>query len=83
MKTLIIKLITEKKIMIEETMMISIKMGINKDLINIGLDMVSKIIIIIITNPIRIKGKINLSNVINNYQLTLFRYSNSHLFNDY
>ena len=83
MKTIIIKIITKKKIMIEETMMISIKMGINKDLINIGLDMVSKIIIIIITNPIRIKGKINLSNVINNYQLTLFRYSNSHLFNDY
>ena len=76
MKTLIIKLITEKKIMIEETMMISIKMGINKDLINIGLDMVSKMIIIIIINPIRIKGKINLSNFINNYQLTLFRYSN-------
>jgi len=76
MKTLIIKLITEKKIMIEETMMISIKMGINKDLINIGLDMVSKIIIIIIINPLRIKGKINLSNFINNYQLTLFRYSN-------
>ena len=80
MKTIIITIITiitEKKITIEETMMISIKMEINKDLINIGLDMVSKIIIIIIiTNPIRIKGKINLSNFINNYQLTLFRYSN-------
>ena len=76
MKTIIVKIITEKKIMIEETMMISIKMGINKDLINIGLDMVSKIIIIIIINPLRIKGKINLSNFINNYQLTIFRYSN-------